>query len=392
MKHYNFDEIIDRRGTNCNKYDRLEESYGNADLIPMPIADMDFRTPDFIVNAIRKRCEHEIFGYTFRPKEYFDCIINWVQYKHHWTIQQEWISYIPGVVKGISFALQCFTEKGDKVIIQPPVYHPFRLVPQKLGREVVYNPLKMVNGVYEMDFDNLESVIDDKCKVLILCSPHNPGGMVWSKDSLIRLAEICSRHGLLVISDEIHSELAFPQYKHHPFATVSEEAAASCITFMAPSKTFNIAGIVSSYCIITNPKIREKFYNFLEASELNDANIFSYIATIAAYTYGAEWLQQMRNYLMENVRAIREFTRSLIPQVKMYEPQASFLVWLDCRELGFKTQQELIDFFVKKAKLVLNEGSMFGPGGEGYMRMNIGCPISTIQSALINLKIAVDNR
>ena len=168
MKHYNFDEIIDRRGTNCNKYDRLEESYGNADLIPMPIADMDFRTPDFIVNAIRKRCEHEIFGYTFRPKEYFDCIINWVQYKHHWTIQQEWISYIPGVVKGISFALQCFTEKGDKVIIQPPVYHPFRLVPQKLGREVVYNPLKMVNGVYEMDFDNLESVIDDKCKVLIL--------------------------------------------------------------------------------------------------------------------------------------------------------------------------------------------------------------------------------
>lgn len=392
MKQYNFDEIIERRGTNSIKYDHLKDAYGNEDLIPLWIADMDFRTPDFVVEALRKRCTHEIFGYTFAPDEYYESIINWVQYKHHWTIQREWINYIPGVVKGISFALQCFTQKGDKVIIQPPVYHPFRIVPEKLERKVVYNPLRLVNGIYEMDFEHLESVIDDQCKVLILCSPHNPGGIVWSKETLIRLAEICSRHNLLVISDEIHSEMAYPQYTHHPFATVSEEAKACSLTFMAPSKTFNIAGIVSSYSIIPNPRIRETFQHFLEASELGDGTIFAYTATTAAYTYGAEWLQQMRMYIMENVRGVYEFTRSLIPQIKMYQPQASFLVWLDCHGLGFNSQEELVNFFIKKAKLALNDGSMFGPGGEGYMRMNIGCPRTTLQNALIALKIAVDNR
>ena len=222
MKQYNFDEVIERRGTSCVKYDTFDRACGTADLIPLWVADLDFRTPDFIIDAIKKRCEHEIFGYTFAPESYYNSIINWVHYKHQWDIRQEWISYIPGIVKGIGFVLQCFTQPGDKVIIQPPVYHPFRIVPENMRREVVYNPLKRVNGIYEMDFEHLESIIDDRCKVLIVCNPHNPGGIVWKKETLEQLAEICAKHHLLVISDEIHAEMNYPQFVHHPFASVSE--------------------------------------------------------------------------------------------------------------------------------------------------------------------------
>lgn len=391
MKQYNFDEIIERRGTNCIKFDAIKERFGNENLVPLWVADMDFRTPDFIVNAIKKRCEHEIFGYTYGSDTYFNSIIEWVHYKHNWKIQREWLSYIPGIVKGIGFVLQCFTHPGDKVIIQPPVYHPFRIVPESMGRKVVYNPLKLVNGVYEMDFDQLESVIDESCKVLILCNPHNPGGVVWPKDSLIRLAEICKKHHILVISDEIHAEMAYPQFTHHPFATVSAEAAACSITFMAPSKTFNIAGIVTSYSIVPNEEIRKKFYAFLEAGELGDGTIFAYTATEAAYTYGAEWLQQMRMYITENVRFVDDFLKTHLPKIKVYPPQASFLVWLDCRELNLD-QKELVHLFQDKAGLLLNDGSMFGPGGEGYMRLNIGCPRSLLESALSALKKAIDKK
>lgn len=391
MKQYNFDEVIDRRGTNCVKYDRLREDYGDADLIPLWVADMDFRTPDFIIEAIRKRCEHEILGYTFGSDEYFQSIIDWVRYKHDWKIRREWLSYIPGIVKGIGFALQCFTREGDKVIIQPPVYHPFRIVPEKMGREVVYNPLKLTDGLYEMDFDHLESVIDERCKVLILCNPHNPGGIVWPKETLERLAEICARHHILVISDEIHAEMAYPRYKHHPFATVSEAAASCALTFMAPSKTFNIPGIVTSYSIIPDERIRERFYAFLEAGEFGDGTLFAYTATVAAYTYGAEWLQQMRMYVMENVRFVDEYLKLFLPKIKVYQPQASFLVWLDCRELGL-SQEALVRLFKEEAGLALNDGSMFGPGGEGYMRLNVGCPRSVLKTALDKLKTAMEKK
>lgn len=388
MKQYNFDEIIERRGTNCIKFDAIKERYGKENLTPLWVADMDFRTPDFIVNAIKKRCEHEIFGYTYGSEVYYNSIIEWVHYKHNWKVEKEWISYIPGIVKGIGFVLQCFTQPGDKVIIQPPVYHPFRIVPESMHREVVYNPLKIVNGVYEMDFEHLESIIDDTCKVLILCNPHNPGGIVWKKEVLLRLAEICAKHNILVISDEIHAEMAYPQFTHHPFATVSNNAASCSITFMAPSKTFNIAGIVTSYSIIPDDRVREKFYSFLEAGELGDGTIFAYIATEAAYTYGAEWLQQMRTYITENVRFVDEFMKSKLPNIKVYPPQASFLVWLDCRGLNL-SRAELIHLFQDKAGLLLNEGSIFGPGGEGYMRLNIGCPRSVLETALDTLKKAI---
>jgi len=390
MKHYNFDEIIDRRGTNCVKVDALIERYGNENLTPLWVADMDFRTPDFIVDALKERCNHEVFGYTFAGDSYYESIINWVDYKHNWKIQREWLTYIPGIVKGIAFALQCFTNPGDKVIIQPPVYHPFRIVPEKMKREMVYNPLKLVDGIYQMDFDQLESVIDG-CKVLILCNPHNPAGIVWDNETLAKLADLCAKHGVLVISDEIHAELTYPQFPHHPFAAASEAAANNSITFMAPSKTFNIAGIVSSYAIVPNKDIREKFYSFLEAGEFNDGTIFAYEATTAAYSYGAEWLQQMRTYIMENVRFVDTFLKTKLTKIKAYEPQASFLIWLDCKELGL-SQSELVKLFRDKAGLALNDGTIFGKEGEGFMRLNIGCPRSVIEESLNRLKKAVEQK
>lgn len=389
MKHYNFDEIIDRKGTSCVKYDGLKNAYqGKENLIPLWVADMDFATPVFIVEALKKRCEHPVFGYTFDDDEYYESIQTWLDYKYHWKTEREWISYIPGIVKGIGLAVQCFTQPGDKVIIQPPVYHPFRLVPTRMGREVVYNPLKLEDGIYKMDFEQLESLIDKDCKMLILSNPHNPGGVVWEKEALVKLAQICSAHGILVISDEIHAEMTYPQFRHHPFATVSEEAAACSVTFMAPSKTFNIAGIVSSYALVPDSRIREKFYSFLEAGELNAGTIFAFTATKAAYTYGAEWLQQMRSYVIENVNFVDEYLKKNIPQIKVYRPQASFLVWLDCRELKL-TQPELVQLFEDKAGLALNDGTMFGKEGEGFMRLNIGCPRSILNQALESLKKAI---
>jgi cystathionine beta-lyase len=391
MKQYNFDEIIDRQGTDCIKVDLLEERFGNAKLTPLWVADMDFRTPDFIVDAIKKRCEHEIFGYNFGSDAYFNSIIEWVSYKHYWEIKKEWLSYIPGIVKGIAFVIDCFTRPGDKVIIQPPVYHPFRLVPQMQRRQVVENPLKLVDGSYQMDFENLEAVIDKDCKLFILCSPHNPGGVVWGKETLSKLAEICARRNILVISDEIHAEMVYPQYTHYPFPTISEAAASCSITFMAPTKTFNMAGIVSSYAIVPDEQIRREFFQFLHARELDEGTIFAYEATKAAYTYGAEWLQQMRMYIIDNVSYVIDYLEKKIPEIKVCRPQASFLVWLDCRKLNL-SQKELISLFQDKAGLALNDGTMFGKGGEGYMRLNVGCPRSVIKQALASLKEAIDKK
>lgn len=391
MKQYNFDEIIDRRNTYSVKHDQLKERFGRDDLLSLWVADMDFRTPDFIINALKERCGHEVFGYTFAPDSYYESIMQWVQYRYHWEISRDWISYIPGIVKGIAFVLDCFTQPGDRVIIQPPVYHPFRLVPEGMGREVVYNPLKEVDGHYQMDFEQLESVIDQKCKVLILCSPHNPGGIVWPKETLARLAEICSRHDILVISDEIHAEMVYPGNRQIPFPTVSDTAAANCITFMAPSKTFNIAGIVSSYAIVPDEKLRDKFYSYLKARELSDGTIFAYTATTAAYTYGAEWLQQMRQYVIANMHFVDDFLQRNIPRIKVYPAQASFLLWLDCRELGLN-QEALVDLFINQAHLALNDGSIFGKEGTGFMRLNIGCPRSVLEEAMCALKKAIDKK
>ncbi len=389
-KKYNFDEILNRKGTGALKTDVLQERYGCCDLIPMWVADMDFRTPDFIMEAIRKRCEHEVLGYPCAPEGYFPSIINWLERKHNWTVEIEQLSFIPGIVKGIAFSIMTFTKPGDKIIIQPPVYHPFHLVPQMHQRELLFNPLVLKDGVYSMDLEHLRKNIDKDCKMLILCNPHNPIGITWDAETLKELAKICYENNILVISDEIHSDMAIFGNKHIPFATVSNEARENSITFMAPSKTFNMAGIVSSFAIISNKEIREKLFNFLISCELNNAHIFAYTATQAAYENGDEWLQQILHYVEENILFVDNYIKTNIPKVKVFIPQASFLLWLDCRELNL-SQPELIDLFVKKAKLALNSGCMFGSEGVGYMRMNIGCSRKIIEQALENLRAVVSS-
>lgn len=391
MKTYDFDKIIDRRGTGAIKTDALKKVFGKEDLMAMWVADMDFETPDFIVDALKERLEHPVFGYTAEPEEFRESIIDWISVHHGWNIEKEWISYIPGIVKGIGMAINALLEKDDKVIIQPPVYHPFRLVPQKNGREVAFNPLREnPAGGYEMDFDNLEAVCDDKCRMLILSNPHNPAGIVWPEETLKKLADFCHSRGIIVISDEIHCDMALFGNRHIPFASVSEEAAACSITFGAPSKTFNIAGIVCSYAIVPDRSLRGRFYGWLEANEFGAAHIFSPIAAIAAFRHGEQWRQQMLAYIEDNIRYIESYCRERIPQIKPLRPQASFLVWLDCRALGLE-REELTGMFIEKAGLALNDGEMFNPGGKGFMRLNVGTSRKVLQEAMERLEKAVIN-
>ena len=389
MGQYDFDSIIERRGTGALKTDALQQRYGNAGLLPLWVADMDFATPPFIVDALKKRMEHPIFGYTVEPDDFWPCVQDWILEHHSWKVEREWLTYIPGIVKGIGMAINAFLAPDEKVIIQPPVYHPFRLVPQGNGREVVYNPLREnPDGSYSMDFENLEQVCDDKCRMLILSNPHNPAGILWDKDTLARLARFCHSRGIIVISDEIHCDMALWGGRHIPFASSCEQAAQCSITFGSPSKTFNIAGIVSSYAIVPEQELRKKFYGYLSANEYNDPPIFSPIATIAAFRNGEQWRKEMLEYVEGNILALEQYCRQYIPEIKPLRPQASFLVWLDCRALGLAHEQ-LVSLFVDKAGLALNDGEMFGQGGQGFMRMNAGCPRATLMQALEKLRSAL---
>ena len=389
MKNYDFDKTIDRRGSGAIKADALQKVFGKDGLIPMWVADMDFETPDFIVDAIRKRLDHPVFGYTAEPEDFRPAIIDWINSHHQWEIKAEWLSFIPGIVKGIGMAINALLDKDDKVIIQPPVYHPFRHVPQKNGREVVFNPLKQLpDGSYEMDFDNLEAICDDKCKMLILSNPHNPAGIIWPRETLERLATFCHKKGVIVISDEIHCDMALYENKHIPFASVSKEAAACSITFGAPSKTFNIAGIVCSYAVVPDDELRKRFYGWIEANEMGAAPIFSAIALTTAFRHGEEWRKQMLAYIEGNIDYVISFCTERIPQIKPLRPQATFLVWLDCRELGLD-HDSLIDLFINKAGLALNDGETFNPGGEGHMRLNIGTSRKTLREAMEKLEQAI---
>lgn len=388
---YDFDKIIDRRGTGSFKYDRLDRFFGSKDLIPMWVADMEFASPDFIIDAIRKRLEHPVLGYTITHPEHAPAICSWELGHHGWKIEEDWITFVPGIVKGIGMAIRALLKEGDKVVIQPPVYHPFRLVPEACGIGVAYNPLiELPEGGYKMDLVHLDALLekDKSCKLLILCNPHNPAGIVWGKDTLVQLASICRRHGVTVISDEIHCDLALFGHRHVPFACVSDEAASISITFAAPSKTFNVAGMVSSFAVVPDKTLREKFYGWMEAAELNEPDIFAQIVAVAAYTQGEPWRKELISYLEGNVLAVEDFCREHLPGIKPLRPQASFLVWLDCRRLGL-SHHELIDLFVKKAGLALNDGATFGKEGSGFMRLNIGCPRKSLLEALGKLEKAL---
>ena len=388
---YDFDKPTSRRGTSCVKHDGMKETFGREDLIPLWVADMDFETPDFIIEAMKARLEHPIVGYTFEYDAYWQSIQSWLKARHDWKVEREWMCYIPGIVKGIGMVINHLTQKGDKIIIQPPIYHPFRLVPQNNGREVVFNPLKCTDGeYYEMDFENLEQIIDEKCKVLILANPHNPIGITWSRETLQRLAEIAQKHNITVISDEIHCDMPLYGNKHIPFATVSDAAANCSITFGAPSKTFNIAGIVSSYAIVPNKELRENLFAWLKANEFEMATIFAMVATEAAFTKGESWRTQMISYIEQNIDYVDSYLKEHIPQVKLVKPQASYLVWLDFTALGME-HKALVEWLINVAHLAMNDGSMFGAEGEQHMRMNVGTQRATLAQALENLRKAVND-
>lgn len=385
---YNFDEVIDRRGTDSVKWDGLKSVWGQDDLTALWVADMDFRTPPFVMDALRRRLEHAVLGYTMACKEWSVSICNWLQKHYQWTVKDEELTFVPGIVRGQALALLCFTQPGDRVLVMTPVYHPFFLVTERLGREAVRSSLDLRDGHYHIDFDRLRRDVQG-CKALILCNPHNPGGRVWTVDELRQIAAICHESGTLVISDEIHADLTLPPYKHHPFATVSVEAARHSLTFMAPSKSFNMPGLQSSYAVIQDDDIRRRFQAFMEAGEFSEGHLLAYIGCAAAYTYGEEWLEQVLDYIKGNIDFTEHYLKEHIPAIGMIRPQASYLVFLDCRALGLK-QEALERLFADKAGLALNTGTMFGKEGEGFMRLNVGCPRSQLERALRQLEVAVN--
>lgn len=393
---------IDRRGTYSVKVDALKKYYGSDALVPLWVADMDFETPECVKDAIQSVVDGGVYGYNFIPDDYFPAIVRWLASRQKWEVEQQWLTFIPGIVKGIGYAVNFFTRQGDGIIVQPPVYPPFLNVPKGNGKELVFNPLIRVEEEgarlpYRMDFENLREICaKGNCRMLILSNPHNPGGIAWDADTLRELASICHEYNILVVSDEIHADMPLFGTEHIPFASVSKEAAQISITFGAPSKTFNMAGIVSSFAVVPNNEIREPFYRWMQVNELSSPTIFATLGAIAAYTKGDAWRMRMLDYIEGNVVFVEEFCKNeLKGLIKPVRPLSSFLIWLDCRELccklfGSNDQQRLVHLFVRKAGLALNDGAAFGPGGEGYMRLNVGCGLEVLQDAMRSLKTAID--
>ena len=381
---WDFDEIVDRSGTWSIKYGRAEQGQ-----IPMWIADMDFRTAPAISSALKERLNRDVLGYTSAPEVFFESIVDWETKMHHWPVKKEWVAYCPGVITSINQAYLAFTRPGNRIIVQPPVYDHFRKYAETLGRQVIDNPLIFDGERYRMDFDGLDWLLaDDATKMLVLCNPHNPCGIVWDEETLRRLATMCRQRGVIVISDEIHGDLALPGKQHIPFCSVSDDAAAVGLVFTGPTKAFNLAGIgMTAYCVIPNEELRELYLKQLNDTKLNEAPLASLVSTIAAYTQGTPWLQSLREYLQGNIREAVEFFSKNDLGIKAIEPEASFLVWLDCRGMG-APQDELMRFFSGKAKLILSNGAAYGPGGEGFVRMNIGCPRSLVKEALSRIRTA----
>ncbi len=387
---WNFDEPVRREGTNSIKYDRREEVFGKKDIIPMWVADMDFNTPDFIISALHDQLEHQIFGYSFRPPEYYSSIINWLDRRHRWTTRKEWITFTPGIVPALNFCTLAFTKPGDKIIVQPPVYFPFFTAVEAHRRTLVFNRLKEENANWIMDYESLSGSIDSETRMIIISNPHNPAGRVWTPEELGILADICLKNNILILSDEIHCDLVLPGFKHTPMATVSPEIADITITCLAPSKTFNLAGLSTSSVIISNPYLRKAFNRVVDDLHVGSGNIFGNAASVAAYTYGYEWLDALMGYISLNVEYVVDFCRKMIPELIPVRPQATYMIWIDCRQLGMNGKQ-LQDFFVKKAGVGMNEGSVFGPGGEGFMRMNVGTTLNTLKKAMEQIEKAVSS-
>jgi len=385
---WNFDEPVSREGTNCVKYDLRTETFGSSDLIPMWVADMDFRTPGFIISALRKRLDHEILGYSFRPDEYYASISSWLLKRHNWEVPHEWICFCPGIVPALNICTLSFTRPGDSIIVQPPVYFPFYSAVENHGRNLIYNQLTEVDGRWEMDFKSLIKSITPSTRMIIISNPHNPVGRVWSADELMQLAEICLENNIILLSDEIHSDLILPGFYHTPAARLSEKIAEITVTCIAPSKTFNLAGLSTSSVIISNPVLRKYFNSKAEHLHIGNGNIFGTVASIAAYSEGSEWISDLMDYITGNIDYVIDYCRELIPEIIPVRPEATYMIWLDCRKLGMQGK-ELQEFFVRKARIGMVEGSVFGRGGEGFMRMNIGTTNQNVRKAMEQIEKAV---
>ncbi len=384
---YNFDEPVARQGTSCVKYDSRKDVFGTDSVIPMWVADMDFKSPPFIITALRKRMEHEILGYTVRRKEYFSSLVEWISRRHNWNINMDWISFSPGVVPALNICTLAYTRPGDKIIIQPPVYPPFFRAVTDHNRKLLYNKLKEDNGTWNLDLKDLERKADEGARMIILSNPHNPVGRAWKANELRQMGEICLKKGIVIISDEIHSDLILPGHKHIPLASLSEEIADLTITCMAPSKTFNIAGLSTSSMIISNPELKKKFDTEIESLHIKGGNIFGNEASIAAYTQGDEWLGDMLDYVKRNVEYVLSRFRDN-EFITPVPPEATYMIWLDCRKMEMDPA-ELNKFFINEAAVGLSDGSAFGPGGEGFMRMNLACPLDTVKRAINNIEKAL---
>lgn len=386
---YNFDELIDRSGNRSAKYDERAEKFGTADVIPLWVADMDFRTAQPIIDACKAKAEEGIWGYTTRPDSYFEAVQQWEQRRKGWTPDTALMSWSLGVVPALSSIVKLFSADGDKVLIQTPVYSEFYDVAETWGREVVENPLVEDNGKWSVDFDDFAEKVK-QCKIFLLCNPQNPVGRVWEPEELRKMAELCLQSGTLLVSDEIHSDLIFHGKRHTPMASLSPEIASNTITCLSATKTFNLAGLQASTTIFPNKDMKRVFEEFWSRMDISRNNAFSSVAMEAAYREGEEWLEQLLPYISGNFDYIRDFCEKNIPQIRPNLPDATYLMWLDCRELGM-TNEELRDFFIHKAGLGLNEGYTFGRSLTGFMRLNAACPRSTLEKAMGQLKEAVDN-
>lgn len=387
---YNFDEIVKRKGTNSVKWDTIKETFNREDLIPLWVADMDFRCGYFIQDAIEKKLKEGVFGYSFIPESYYEAIIAWNKKRHNIELKKEWILFAPTVVQGILFSLKAITEEGDEVILQTPVYHRFFDIVENSGCRLVENPLTYKEGKYYMDFEDLENKITDKTKAIILCSPHNPVGRVWSSDELNKLHEICLRHNVKIISDEIHSDLVFRKKEYVSLLNISKDIKENFIVATAPTKTFNLAGFQVSNLIIPNDELREKVSSELEKHFVSKPNIFATTALESAYNEGEEYLEEMLVYLEDNKDYAIEFFKKHIPEIKAIESEGTYLLWLDCSSLNL-SHKELEEFFIKECRIVLNSGTIFGKSGSGFMRMNIGCSRDLLSKALNNIYRALNS-
>ncbi|MND84941.1 Cystathionine beta-lyase PatB [compost metagenome] len=391
MPRYNFDEMIERSGTDSIKWSKkhLKDNFGDEDSIPMWIADMDFKVAQPIIEAMTQRAQHGIFGYGHKSDNFLEAAVNWHKRRNDWDITKEWILFTPGIIPALNFIVDVFSNPGDKVIIQSPVYYPFYNIINNNGRHIANNPLVLNNGRYEMNYAELEKLAQDsRTKLMFLCSPHNPVGRVWTLEELQRVGEICVKNDVLVISDEIHSDLIYKPNRHIPFAKVSEEFRMNSIICTSPSKTFNLAGLHVSDIIIPNEKLREELDHKLRTIDI-DPGSFAAVAQIAAYNQGEEWLEQLIVYLQDNLALIKAFLNERLPRVKMINPEGTYLAWLDFSDYNF-TAAELQQLMQKQAKIALDDGYIFGDGGEQFQRINFACPRAILQKALERIAAALE--